>query len=124
MRHPLFVSSLIEADIARSVRRKPLMQALRYIAHVHGASLICVHRREKTLLAHVSLPGVCGSHSMLTRSPKYWSTVPRDVESFCFRHRKEEECIFGCYEADGCSSRGRQLGVYWRPEWSHTIRRH
>lgn len=55
---PLMVPLMIVAarydefmDI-ESVRRKPLLSAMRYIAHVHGASLLCVSRRDKTQLSH------------------------------------------------------------------------
>mgnify|MGYP006902771011 CR=1 FL=1 len=36
-----------------SSRRKPLMLALRYVAHSYGASLICTSTKDKTQLAYV-----------------------------------------------------------------------
>ena len=40
-------------DLSCSSRRKPLMLALRYIAHHYGASLICTSEKDKTQLAYV-----------------------------------------------------------------------
>lgn len=50
----IVLSKYDQFEEIESARRKPLMMSLRYIAHVHGASLICVGKRDKTQLAHVS----------------------------------------------------------------------
>ncbi len=37
----------------RSTKRRTLLQALRYIALCHGATLLCVSQKDKSLLNHV-----------------------------------------------------------------------